>query len=185
MAPSCSPWGRGLSCSGFGNTGLTLLSISTAFLNWVYTSGSLTANMRKCLGLWATQTFSPRRPISSLTWTCGEMEDHLCGTVWTPSRCEHGPSSVHRHPSLVSPHSILLMLPGWWSHEAKNVKITTKCHKVAITTDGERLLNYLFMESHSADRAQLLDKINNHFLWLTLSHYKVADRRERRRRKTN
>lgn len=42
MAPSSSPWGRGFRRSGEGSTGLTLLWDSTAFLNWVYTSGSLT-----------------------------------------------------------------------------------------------------------------------------------------------
>lgn len=42
MAPSSSPWGRGFRHSGEGNRGLTLHWDSTAFLNWVYTSGSLT-----------------------------------------------------------------------------------------------------------------------------------------------
>lgn len=42
MGPSSNPWGRGFRCSGGGNTGLTLHWDSTAFLNWVYTSGSLT-----------------------------------------------------------------------------------------------------------------------------------------------
>lgn len=46
MAPSCSPEGRGFSCSGVGNSGRTLLWVSTAFLNWVYTSGNLTTTMK-------------------------------------------------------------------------------------------------------------------------------------------
>lgn len=37
-----------------------------------------------------------------------------------------------------------------------------------------QLLNYLFMESNSADRAQLLDEVSNYFLWLTPSHHEVA-----------
>ena len=39
--PSSRPRGRGLSWVGLGSTGLTLAWDSTAFLNWVYTSGSL------------------------------------------------------------------------------------------------------------------------------------------------
>jgi hypothetical protein len=43
MRPSSrpDPGGRGFSWSRVGKTGLTLPWVSTAFLNWVYTSGSL------------------------------------------------------------------------------------------------------------------------------------------------
>lgn len=35
-------------------------------------------------------------------------------------------------------------------------------------------MNYLFMESHSVDRAQLLDEVGNDLLWLTMPHHKIA-----------
>lgn len=47
MAPSSNPRGRGFRRSGEGNTGLTLHWDSTTFLNWVYTSGSLTTPQLK------------------------------------------------------------------------------------------------------------------------------------------
>lgn len=42
-------------------------------------------------------------------------------------------------------------------------------------TISESVLSHLFMESHSADRAQLLDESSHYILWLTLSHHEVAD----------
>lgn len=59
-------------------------------------------------------------------------------------------------------------------HEGKNVKIAIQCNKVVTTTIRERLFNYLFMKRHSADRAQLLDKVGNYLLRLPPSHYEVA-----------
>ena len=53
-------------------------------------------------------------------------------------------------------------------------KVTLQCNEVTATTVRTRLLNYLFMESHAADRAQLLDKVSNYVLRFTPSHYKVA-----------
>lgn len=157
MAPSCSPWGRGLSCSGVGNTGLTLLSISTAFLNWVYTSGSLTANK-----MWMFRTkqikhflpdhLYPLLPGHVVKWKIISVVQ--CGP----------PAGVHTDLHLRTDilHSFLHIQFFWCYLDDEAIKqkisVTTKCHKVAAsTTVGERLLNYLVMESHSADRAQLLD----------------------------
>lgn len=53
-------------------------------------------------------------------------------------------------------------------------KVAMQRNKVAATTVRTRLLNYLFMESHTADRTQLLDKVGNYLLRFTPSHYKVA-----------
>lgn len=139
MVPSSNPWGRGFRHSGGGNTGLTLHWDSTAFLNWVYTSGSLTTpqvNVKNsnCL-IYHTEGekhFSSQ--TSFLTWICDEMEDHLCDTAWTPSRCERWPSSGRRHLSLFSPHSVLLKLPG--STKPRN-KLTIQ-HDRTVTPSNKR-----------------------------------------------
>ena len=51
-APSSRPGGRGLSLSGLGSSGLTLLRASTAVLKPVNTSGSLNTAERRNAVLW-------------------------------------------------------------------------------------------------------------------------------------